>query len=45
MVIVGLVIGLVGTDITTAKSRFTFGFIELTDGVTLVAVASVPWRD
>jgi TctA family transporter len=39
MVVVGLVIGLVGTDITSAQYRFTFGFIELTDGVTLVAVA------
>lgn len=39
MVIVGLVLGLVGTDITTATFRFTFGFIELTDGITLVAVA------
>lgn len=39
MVLVGLAIGLVGTDITTATARFTFGFIELTDGITLVAVA------
>lgn len=39
MVLVGLVLGLVGTDITTATFRFTFGFIEMTDGLTLVAVA------
>jgi TctA family transporter len=39
MVFVGLVLGLVGTDITTGTFRFTFGFIELTDGITLVAVA------
>lgn len=39
MVVVGLILGLVGTDITTATFRFTFGFIELTDGITLVAVA------
>lgn len=39
MVLVGLALGLVGTDITTGTFRFTFGFIELTDGITLVAVA------
>ena len=39
MVFVGLALGLVGTDITTGTFRFTFGFIELTDGITLVAVA------
>lgn len=39
MVIVGLILSLVGTDITTGTFRFTFGFIELTDGLTLVAVA------
>ena len=39
MVIIGLVLGLVGTDITSGTFRFTFGFIELTDGLTLVAVA------
>lgn len=39
MVLAGLALGLIGTDITTATFRFTFGFIELTDGVTLVAVA------
>lgn len=39
MVMAGLALGLIGTDITTATFRFTFGFIELTDGVTLVAVA------
>ncbi len=39
VVLLGLVLGLVGTDITTATFRFTFGYIELTDGITLVAVA------
>jgi TctA family transporter len=39
MVVVGLVLGLVGTDITTAQTRFTFGYLQLTDGLTLVAVA------
>ena len=39
MVIAGLVIGLVGTDITSGTFRFTLGMVELTDGITLVAVA------
>jgi putative tricarboxylic transport membrane protein len=36
---VGIVLGLVGTDINSGHARYTFGFIELTDGVSLVAVA------
>jgi putative tricarboxylic transport membrane protein len=39
MVAVGIVLGLVGTDISSGRARYTFGFIELTDGVSLVAVA------
>lgn len=39
MVVAGLILGLVGTDITSGTFRFTFGRIELTDGITLVAVA------
>ncbi len=39
MVVAGLILGLVGTDITSGTFRFTFGLIELTDGLTLVAVA------
>ena len=39
MVAIGLVLGLVGTDITSGTFRFTFGQIELSDGLTLVAVA------
>lgn len=39
MVVVGLVLGLVGTDITSGTFRFTFGMIHLSDGLSLVAVA------
>ena len=39
MTLVGLVIGLVGTDVNTGTERFTFGFPELSDRVELVALA------
>jgi putative tricarboxylic transport membrane protein len=39
MVAVGLGLGLVGTDLNTGVMRFTFGRIELADGVSLVAIA------
>ena len=39
MVVFGLVLGLVGTDVTSGTYRFTFGNLELTDGLNLVAVA------
>jgi putative tricarboxylic transport membrane protein len=39
MVLVGLLTGLVGTDVNTGTMRFTFGFIDLADGVQLVALA------
>lgn len=39
MVIVGLALGLVGTDVNTGMFRYTFGFFELADGLSLVAVA------
>jgi TctA family transporter len=39
MVLLGLLLGLVGTDINTGISRFTFGVSELTDGIGFVAVA------
>jgi len=38
MTLVGLVIGLVGTDVNTGAERFTFGFPELSDRVELVAL-------
>lgn len=39
MVLVGLIMGVVGTDINTGVSRFTFGIPELQDGLVVVAVA------
>ncbi|ABE36887.1 putative tripartite tricarboxylate transporter(TTT) family, TctA (12TM) subunit [Paraburkholderia xenovorans LB400] len=39
MTVLGLVIGLVGTDVNSGVMRFTFGFIELSDKVELVALA------
>src|SRR5690606_23451631 len=38
MVAVGVGLGIVGTDINTGTSRFTFGILELADGLNLVAV-------
>ena len=39
MTIVGLLIGIVGTDVNSGTQRFTFGLIELSDKVELVALA------
>jgi TctA family transporter len=39
MVAAGVALGLVGTDINTGMSRFTFGFLEMREGFSLVAVA------
>jgi len=39
MVVVGLALGTVGTDSGSGVMRFTFGFLPLTDGVSLVAIA------
>lgn len=39
MMVIGLVLGLVGTDITTGTFRLTFGLDDLSDGLSLVAVA------
>jgi putative tricarboxylic transport membrane protein len=39
MVIVGLILGLVGTDVNTGTLRFAFGIHDLYDGIGLVAVA------
>ncbi|GAA2181999.1 tripartite tricarboxylate transporter permease [Leucobacter tardus] len=35
----GLLLGMIGTAPTTAEYRFTFGSLQLTDGLSLVAVA------
>src|SRR3712207_4034396 len=39
MVVFGVLLGLVGTDVQTGQQRFTFGIPELSDGVGFVAVA------
>jgi TctA family transporter len=39
MIVLGLMLGLVGTDIYTGTPRFTFGRLELADGLNFVAVA------
>jgi putative tricarboxylic transport membrane protein len=39
MVIVGLILGLVGTDVNTGTQRFTFGLTDLFDGIGFIVVA------
>src|ERR671910_3322825 len=39
MVILGLLLGLIGTDVNSGMQRFTFGFDELADGIGFVTVA------
>ncbi len=39
MMVFGLLVGLIGTDIYTASQRFTFGIQELSDGIDFVPVA------
>lgn len=39
MVVLGLLLGMIGTDVTSGTYRFTFGILELTDGISLVAIA------
>jgi TctA family transporter len=39
MVVLGLLLGLVGSDVQTGVMRFTLGFLELADGLNFVALA------
>src|SRR5580658_6903130 len=39
LMLLGLMIGIVGSDIETGAERFTFGLTELDDGVELIALA------
>lgn len=39
MVVIGLLLGLVGTDINSGVARFAMGIPELTDGIGFIAVA------
>src|SRR6202162_75875 len=39
MVAMGLLLGIVGSDVNTGVSRFTFGVVELSDGIGFIVVA------
>jgi putative tricarboxylic transport membrane protein len=39
IVILGLLLGLIGTDVNSGTQRFTFGFYDLADGIGFVTVA------
>jgi putative tricarboxylic transport membrane protein len=39
MVVLGLLLGLVGTDVTSGTTRFTFGLLELWDGIDFIVIA------
>ncbi|HZF77148.1 MAG TPA: tripartite tricarboxylate transporter permease [Acetobacteraceae bacterium] len=39
MVVLGVALGLVGTDVQTGQQRFTFGIPELSDGIGFVSIA------
>ncbi|MDP2358755.1 MAG: tripartite tricarboxylate transporter permease [Beijerinckiaceae bacterium] len=39
MVTLGVLLGIIGLDLETGLPRFTFDFLELSDGISLVAVA------
>ncbi len=39
MVVLGLLLGLIGTDVTSGAQRYTFGIPELADGIGFVTVA------
>jgi putative tricarboxylic transport membrane protein len=39
MVVLGIIFGVVGTDVNSGMARYSFGHAELTDGISLVAIA------
>ncbi len=39
IVVLGLLLGLIGTDVNSGTQRFTFGMFELADGIGFVTVA------
>jgi TctA family transporter len=39
MTLLGILLSLIGTDVNTGSERFTFGLIDLSDGLELVAVS------
>jgi TctA family transporter len=39
MVVVGLLLGIIGTDVNSGVQRFTFGIFELSDGIGFIVIA------
>jgi TctA family transporter len=39
MIILGLMLGLIGTDVNSGAARYTFGFPQIADGINFVVVA------
>lgn len=39
MIVLGLLLGMIGTDVTSGAHRFTFGILELSDGIGFVSLA------
>ncbi|MBL8521460.1 MAG: tripartite tricarboxylate transporter permease [Betaproteobacteria bacterium] len=39
MILLGLLLGLIGTDVNSGLARFSFGIPELTDGISFVSIA------
>lgn len=39
MVVLGILLGMVGTDVNSGTARYNFGFHELTDGIGIVVIA------
>ena len=39
MIVLGLLLGLVGTDVNSGVARYSFGLPELADGISFVIVA------
>ena len=39
MIILGLLLGMVGTDVNSGMARFTLGVLELTDGIGFIVIA------
>src|SRR5688572_25719246 len=39
MVVVGLLLGIVGTDVNSGMARYSFGIAELTDGIGFIVIA------
>jgi TctA family transporter len=39
MVVLGLMLGIIGTDVNSGMARYSFGFSELTDGIGFIVIA------